>query len=62
MAGSRSSRFPEVVRRWVERSCAEQGVAAKVSDAEAVGRVAALLREGRRPPRPAGPSLDQPEP
>ena len=53
---------PEVVRRWVERWCAAQGVAVKVSEAEAVGRAAALLREGRRPHRPAGTSPDQPEP
>jgi len=47
---------PEVVRRWAEKWCAEQGVGVKVTEAEAVGRAAALLREGRRPHRPAGPS------
>ena len=43
----------EAVRRWVEESCAAQGVAVKVAEAEALGRAAALLREGRRPQRPA---------
>lgn len=52
----------EVVRRWVERWCAAQGVAAKVCEAEAVGRAAALLREGRRPQRPAGPTRDSRDP
>lgn len=52
---------PEMVRRWVEESCAAQGVEVKVTEVEAVGRAAALLREGRRPHRPAGPSPDQPE-
>jgi len=52
---------PGVVRRWVEESCAAQGVAVKVTDEEAVGRVAALLGEGRRPHRlapRAAPSTD----
>lgn len=40
---------PEMVRRWVERSCREQGLAVRVSDGEAVGRAGTLLREGRRP-------------
>jgi hypothetical protein len=53
---------PEVVRRWVEKWCARQGVEVKVTETEAVGRAAALLREGRRPHRPSGPSPDQPEP
>lgn len=53
---------PEVVRRWVEEWCAAQGVAVKVAEAGAVERVAALLREGRRPHRPAGPPPDQPGP
>jgi hypothetical protein len=53
---------PEVVRRWVERWCAAQGVPVKVDEAEAVGRAAALLQEGRRPHRPAGTSPDQPKP
>jgi len=43
---------PGVVRCWVEESCAAQAVAVKVTDSEAVGRVAALLREGRHAPRP----------
>ncbi|MEX2323328.1 MAG: hypothetical protein WEA29_06105 [Acidimicrobiia bacterium] len=42
----------EVVRRWVEESCAAQGVVVKVARPEAVERAAALLREGRRPHRP----------
>jgi len=41
----------EAVRLWVEESCAAQGVAVKVAEAEAVERAAALLREGRRPQR-----------
>lgn len=41
----------EAVRRWVEESCAAQGLAVKVAEAEALGRAAALLREGRRPKR-----------
>jgi hypothetical protein len=45
----------EVVRRWVEASCAEQGVAVKVTEREAVARAAALLGEGRRP-APAAPA------
>jgi len=45
---------PEMVRRWVEESCAAQGVEVRVTEEEAVGRAAALLREGRRPHRPAG--------
>jgi len=53
---------PEVVRRWVEKWCAAQGVAVKVTEAGAVEGAAALLGEGRRPHRPAGPSSDQPEP
>lgn len=46
--------FPEVVRRWVERSCLAQGVAVRVTERGAVGRAGTLLREGRRPgPAPA---------
>ena len=33
---------------WVERSCAEQGVPAKLSDPELLDRVAKILEEGRR--------------
>jgi len=46
------SKVSEVVRRWVEESCAAQGVAVKVTDSEAVGWVSALLREGRHALRP----------
>jgi hypothetical protein len=38
-----------LVRRWVEASCRAQGLPVRVVEAEAVGRAAALLREGRRP-------------
>jgi len=44
---------PEVIRRWVEDSCAQQEIEVTVTEAEAIGRAAALLREGRRPQRPA---------
>lgn len=39
---------PEVVE-WVEKSCAEQGVPTKVSDLEALRRVATLLNGGAKP-------------
>ena len=41
---------PEMVRRWVERSCQAQGLPVGVSDEEATGRAGTLLQEGRRPP------------
>jgi hypothetical protein len=31
------------VRRWVERTCAEQGIAVAISDTRTIGRVVALL-------------------
>ena len=53
---------PEVVRRWAEKWCAEQGVGLKVTEAEAVGRAASLLGEGRRCQRAGAedPSADPP--
>jgi len=48
----------EVVGQWVARWCAVQGVEVKVTDGEAAGRVAALLREGRRPHRIGPPTGD----
>ncbi|MCP3977512.1 MAG: hypothetical protein GY720_23755 [bacterium] len=48
----------EVVRRWVEESCAAQGVVVKVAEPEAVERAAALLQEGRSPRRPREQAAD----
>jgi len=53
---------PEAVRKWVAEWCAAQGVADKVADGEAVGRVAALLREGRHAQRPTAPPGDPGDP
>jgi hypothetical protein len=36
------------VRGWVERTCAEQRVAVKVSDPQTIASVAALLAQGRQ--------------
>jgi hypothetical protein len=48
--GARSSgRDPAVVRRWVEESCATQGVPVKVTDPAALHRVGVLLSAGREP-------------
>jgi len=52
----------EVVQQWVARWCVAQGVGVKVADGEAVGRVAALLGEGRRPHRIGPPTGDPPAP
>ena len=41
----------EEVAEWVERTTAEQGVSAKITDARTVEAVAVLLREGREPQR-----------
>ena len=41
---------PADLIEWVERSCAAQGVAAKVTDANAITKVRVLLMGG--PPRP----------
>ncbi len=40
---------PEEVAAWVERTTAEQGVEAKITDARTIEVVAVLLREGREP-------------
>ena len=39
----------EQVAAWVERTTFEQGLDAKVSDAQAVEAATVLLREGREP-------------
>jgi len=39
---------PEVVRAWLERTCAAQGVPVKVSDPRIVARVVALLGQDSR--------------
>ncbi|MFH1330858.1 MAG: hypothetical protein ABIJ48_09450 [Actinomycetota bacterium] len=44
---------PGVMRRWMVESCARQGVEVTVTEVEVLGRVSALLREGRRPQLPA---------
>jgi hypothetical protein len=36
------------VRAWVERSCAEQGLPAKVTNPGKIARVAELLSQGRQ--------------
>ena len=41
----------EEVEAWVERTTLEQGVEAKVTDAQTVEAVVVLLREGREPQR-----------
>jgi hypothetical protein len=53
---------PAAVRAWLERTCAEQGVAVKISDPRLVGKIVALLgqpsrqtgsiRDGSKVPRP----------
>jgi len=35
------------VRKWVEESCAAQGVPVKISDPVTIRDIAAILREGR---------------
>ncbi len=40
---------PEEVAEWVERTTAEQGLDAKITDAQTIEAVAVLLREGREP-------------
>lgn len=44
-AGSRPAAAfdPSVVRRWVERSCAAQGLPAKITDPSALDRLAILF-------------------
>lgn len=39
---------PEEVRAWLERTCAEQGVAVKVSDPATVARIVTLLGQPSR--------------
>ena len=39
---------PEEVRAWVERTCAEQGLAVKVTDPSVVRDVALLLGQSRQ--------------
>jgi hypothetical protein len=43
----RSDDLAERARRWVQESCAAQGVAVKISDPQTIRRVAEILREGR---------------
>lgn len=38
----------EVARAWAERTCAEQGIGVKVTDAAAVAAVATLLGQTRQ--------------
>lgn len=46
---------PEVVRAWVERTCAAQGVPAKVTDLAVLTAAAALLGQTRQTgPRRSG--------
>jgi hypothetical protein len=33
-------------RAWVEKTCAEQGIAVKISDPQTIEKVAALLAQG----------------
>jgi hypothetical protein len=33
---------------WVERTCAEQGIPAKLSDPQTIAKVAGLLAQGRQ--------------
>ena len=60
-----------VVREWVERSCAAQGVPVFVTDVVVVGRVGVLLGGrvparapdgARRDPSPTAPTRVQPDP
>jgi len=53
---------PETVRRWVTESCTAQDIEVKVRHGDAIGRVAALLREGRHPHRTDGTPPDQGDP
>jgi hypothetical protein len=39
---------PEMVRAWVERTCAEQGVPVEVTDPGTIERIAAEVRLARR--------------
>jgi hypothetical protein len=38
----------EDVRRWVERTCTEQGVPVKVEDRAAIGAIVVLLGQNRQ--------------
>lgn len=42
------NRTAETARAWVERTCARQGLDAKVTEMAAVERVAVLLRQTRQ--------------
>ena len=53
VANRRRRLDPDVVRRWVEDSCVEQGVDVKVIDPTTVHQVAILLGAGREPVRAA---------
>lgn len=39
---------PEVVRAWLERSCAAQGVPVKIADPRVIARVVTLLGQASR--------------
>ena len=39
----------EPVRRWIEESCAQQGVPVKITDPEVIRKVVILLTAGRDP-------------
>jgi hypothetical protein len=43
----RPNDLTERARRWVEESCAAQGIPVKISDPLTIRRVAEILREGR---------------
>lgn len=40
----------DVVRRWVERTCAAQGVPPKIADPDTLRDIAVLLMTGRESP------------
>ena len=47
-AGSDDEAYRARVRAWVERTCAEQGIPAKVTNPAKIARVAELLSQGRQ--------------
>jgi hypothetical protein len=50
-SGPEEDAYRARVRAWVERTCAEQGIPAKLSNPAKIARVAELLSQGRQKAR-----------